>query len=719
MISRMRLVALSVLGLLVALLGVSNAVAQKEDLSVLGGWIEWSDASNALHHTLNGEAFRLLEKRRAAIQNLKTPDRWRARISEMRGVLMKVVGPFPEKTPLNAKTMSSTDKPGYRIEKIVFESMPGFYVTGCLFSPAQRVSQTPAILYLSGHTDEAFRSPRYQHVILNLVKKGFIVFAMDPAGQGERLQYYDPVLKRSAVGGSTAEHSYVGRQCFLAGSSAARYFAWDGIRAIDYLISRPEVDAKRIGVTGLSGGGTQTSYVMALDERVTAAAPSCYITSFRRLLESIGPQDAEQNFNAGLANGIDHADFLEVRAPRPTLLVATTGDFFSIQGARETFEEARLAFRSLGAEDKLDMVEDDFGHGYTRKTLEAIYRFFQKHLSNPGDPSDEELPVIPVEEITVTKTGQLSNSLGGESIFSLNRAQAQKLIERLEQSRGDFPNHLQKVKAEARRLSGYQAPGTLAGVVFRGRVVRDGYRIEKYVLPGEGQCLVPVLLMVPDRGSNMPALIYLHPQGKAAGAEPGGELERLVKQGYAVLAPDLSGTGETGRVTDAVSFLGVQVGRSIVGIRAADIGRCVQFLKNYHNLDRDNIGAVAVGSLTIALLHAAALNESIKKIVLIEPLISYQAVVMNRNHNLEPGALIGSVLASYDLPDLAACLAPRKLMMVNCVDQLLKPAGVELVDKSLEVARRAYTAQGITGNFTIQSTSPGQPLGDLIGSWLK
>jgi cephalosporin-C deacetylase-like acetyl esterase len=707
------------LGFLAALFGCADAVAQKEDLSVLSGWIEWSDASNALHHTLNGEAFILLEKRTAVIQNLRTPDRWRTRLREMQGILRKVVGPFPEKTPLNAKSMSSTDKPGYRIEKIVYESMPGFYVTGCLFLPAQRVGPTPAILYLSGHTDEAFRNPRYQHVILNLVKKGFIVFAMDPAGQGERLQYYDPASKRSAVGGATTEHSYVGKQCFLSGSSAARYFAWDGIRAIDYLISRPEVDAKRIGVTGLSGGGTQTSYIMALDERVTAAAPSCYITSYRRLLESIGPQDAEQNFNAGLANGIDHADFLEVRAPRPTLLVATTGDFFSIQGARETFEEAKLAFRSLGAENKLDMVEDDSGHGYTRKTREAIYRFFQKHLSQPGDPSDEEFPVIPVEEITVTKTGQVSNSLGGESIFSLNRALAQGLIERLEKSRGDLPNHLLKVKAEALRLSGYQAPGALAGVVFRGRVIREGYRIEKYVLPGEGRCLVPVLLMVPDRGTNAPVLIYLHPQGKAAGTEPGGELESLVKQGYAVLAPDLSGTGETGRVTDAVAFLGVQVGRSIVGIRAADINRCVQFLKNRQNIDHDNIGAVAVGSLTIALLHAAAVNESIKKIVLIEPLVSYQAVVMNCYHSLEPGALIGSVLASYDLPDLAACLAPRKLMMINCVDQLPKPAAADLIDQSLAVARRAYSAKGIAGNFAIQRTSPGQPLADLIGSWLK
>src|SRR5207247_11191104 len=113
-----------------------------------------------------------------------------------------------------------------------------------------------------------------------------------------------------------------------------------------YLASRPEVDPARLGVTGISGGGTQTAYIAALDDRVAAAAPTCYITSFRRLFESIGPQDAEQTFNGGVAAGPDHADFRECRGPQPTLLVATTRDFFSIQGARETFAEAQGAFRA-------------------------------------------------------------------------------------------------------------------------------------------------------------------------------------------------------------------------------------------------------------------------------------------------------------------------------------------------------------------------------------
>jgi len=159
---------------------------------------------------------------------------------------------------------------------------------------------------------------------------------------------------------------------------------WDGIRAVDYLLTRKEVDPARIGVTGQSGGGTQSSYIFAFDERIKAGAPVNYITGFRRLLESIGPQDAEQNFFQGILNGITHADLLEVRAPNPALIGAGTRDFFSIQGARESYAEIRNVYKAYGAEGNIGIVEDDYGHGYTVKLRESLYAFFQNHLNNPG-----------------------------------------------------------------------------------------------------------------------------------------------------------------------------------------------------------------------------------------------------------------------------------------------------------------------------------------------
>src|SRR5690606_10944382 len=158
--------------------------------------------------------------------------------------------------------------------------------------------------------------------------------------------YFDPETGKSKVGGTTKEHSYPGAQAFITGSSQARYMIWDGIRSVDYLLSRKEVDPDRIGITGRSRGGTQSSYIAAFDERIKAVAPENYITSFQRLIESLGPQDAEQNFFHGIKRGIDHADLLEVRAPKPALVITTTRDAFSILGARETAREVARVYQA-------------------------------------------------------------------------------------------------------------------------------------------------------------------------------------------------------------------------------------------------------------------------------------------------------------------------------------------------------------------------------------
>src|SRR5690554_4965036 len=188
------------------------------------------------------------------------------------------------------------------IEKLYFESRPGYYVTAIFCYPENRTEPLPAILFCSGHAAEGFRSTTYQTMIFNYAKKGFAVLAFDPIGQGERIRYLDESGKPRL--GSTIEHSYPGSQSFLAGISPANFFIWDGIRAVDYLMTREEVDPQRIGITGRSGGGTQTAYIAAMDERIHAAAPECYITTFDKLLKSKGPQDAEQKLKHGIAKGI-------------------------------------------------------------------------------------------------------------------------------------------------------------------------------------------------------------------------------------------------------------------------------------------------------------------------------------------------------------------------------------------------------------------------------
>jgi len=729
-----------IIALLFILCGVffNNASlrAQNEDLSVISRWTMYTDCQNSLYRYLYSVAFQQLDAREKEVAGLTTKTKWRQRQLKVQDILSNIVGPFPAKTPLNAKIVDTVQKQGYSIEKIIYESMPSYYVTACLFLPDEHTTKTPAIIYCSGHTDIGFRSPVYQHVILNLVQKGFIVFAFDPIGQGERLQYYDPAIGESRIGGSTLEHSYPGAQCFMTGSSQAFYMIWDGIRAVDYLLTRPEVDADRIGITGRSGGGTQSSYIAAFDHRIYAAAPESYITSFKRLLESTGPQDAEQNFYHGIVNGIDHADLLEVRAPKPTLLIATTRDFFSIQGARETAAEVKNAYRLLGKPDNFFMVEDDAPHQSTLKNREAMYAFFQKHLELPGSSRNVKTDTLSSKELQITETGQIKTSLQGETIYSLNRVRAQTLENNLYKTRKNDPGYPETIINKAKELSGYLTPKSNTNAVFTGRFQWEGYTVEKFFIRGEGNYVIPFILLKPEQGDKHPVVVYIHPRGKSANIGPGSEMEWFVKKGYMVIAPDVLGIGETGPgdfIGDAYNFkvgkssyniwfLGILTKRSLVGIRAADINSIVNYIKSRDDVLPMQIKAVARGDMCQVLLHAAVFDRSILNVALIEPLVSYLSIVKNEYY--QPGLIhstVAGALTTYDLPDLAACLAPRKLLMVNVIDHNRKPAPQSLVDQELTVVYKIYADKNQEKNFEIisQDYNSHPDLKDVLLSWLK
>jgi hypothetical protein len=530
---------------------INSILLAQDDLKVLHlrnvNWLHYSDAPNSLYRYLAREAYHMLEERENEVSRINSLEGWKERQKQLRKTLHKIIGPFPEKTPLNARITRTIENEGFRVEHIIFESQPGFYVTSSMYIPdGTSQEKKPVVIYCSGHTAEGYRSNVYQRKITNLVLKGFIVFAFDPVGQGERLEYFNSETGRSTVGGPTSEHSYAGAQAFISGSSLARFMIWDGIRAVDYLLTREEVDPERIGITGRSGGGTQSSYIAAIDERIYASAPEAFITSFTRLFQSIGPQDAEQNLFNGIMHGIDHSDLLTVRAPKPTLMITTTNDFFSIQGAREAEREVSRIFNAYGKPDNFGRAEDIEAHASTSKNREAMYAFFQKHLNNPGSPVDMDVELLSQEELMVTPTGQISTSFDAETVFSINRRESKTLLSLLNDSRHDLEKHLPSVVPSAKKLSGYIEPsGKKSEPVFTGRIPRDDYMIEKYFIEGEGDYVIPYLLMIPEQ-PNSKVIIYLHPSGKAAEAGHGDEIEWFLKRGYTIIAPDLLGIGETG-----------------------------------------------------------------------------------------------------------------------------------------------------------------------------
>lgn len=657
-------------GFFLCLASVDLAHAQ-EDLQVLNkNWLHFSDAPTSIYRHFSQEAYQLLEERRQKIAGINSLEDWQQRQQEVKSKFEKVLGLFPEKTPLNPQVTKKINKDSYNVEHIVYESQPGFYVTSSLYLPKGKKKNLPAIVYCSGHAEEGYRSDTYQHVILNLVSKGFAVFAFDPVGQGERLEYYSDETGRSGIGGPTKEHSYPGAQAFVAGRSQAWFMIWDGIRAVDYLLTRKEIDPKRIGITGRSGGGTQSAYIAAIDDRIYAAAPENYITSFQRLIETNGPQDAEQNFLHGIVEGLDHADLLAVRAPKPNLMITTTRDIFNIQGARETWLEVSKIYEAYGKKNHFSMVEDDAAHASTLKNREAMYAFFQEHLELPGNPKDEEVSKLTADELMVTPSGQLATSFKGETVFSINK----KLTESSTRISGD-------VVEKAKFLSGFRDPSNKAEPVMTGRLQREGYVIEKYYVKGEGDYIIPYLLAIPEQ-PNQQAVLYLHAAGKTAGIAVGGEIEDMVRKGYTVLAPDLLGLGEVGSsqaVGDSnfegssynVWFGFLLTGRSIVGVHASDIIRLGRLLKNQ---GIKTVHGWANCKLGPALLHAAAFDPLFAKLILVESPVSYTSLVTH--HQYKPEYVMGTVpaaLTAYDLPQLVASITHSKLLLISPVDAAGEP----------------------------------------------
>ena len=311
---------------------------------------------NALYQYLDGIAAKDEAARRETIAKITTRDEAEARQQQVRTKLLELVGGNFQRTPLNARVLGSTQLDGFRIEKVLFDSQPNFPVTALLYLPDQPHSpgapsmtassswvgshKLPAIGMAPGHSP-AGKAGDFA-LASTFARNGFAVLSYDPIGQGERLQYPDPAHPgQSLASRPTGEHGEAGLQPTLIGDAVARYFAWDGIRAVDYLISRPEVDPDRIGAFGCSGGGAMTALLGAADHRVHAIATACYITSMDTLLPAIGPQDAEQSIPGFIAAGFDLADWVELAAPRPYAIVGTTGDMFPWKGLLASAQEAR------------------------------------------------------------------------------------------------------------------------------------------------------------------------------------------------------------------------------------------------------------------------------------------------------------------------------------------------------------------------------------------
>ena len=676
----------------------SASAADRGELRVLS--LETTPAPQKMLYTyLSNAAQKLFDVRRAVVVELKTPEDVHRRQAEIREKFLAALGGFPERTPLNARVVGALDGPGCRLERVIYESRPEHHVTASLFLPTgSGPGPFPGVLVPCGHSANGKGAEPYQRACILMAQNGIAVLCFDPIGQGERAQLLDQTGK-PAISGSTTEHSLIGVGALLVGGNTAAFNIWDGIRGLDYLAGRPEVDPQQLGCTGNSGGGTLTAYLMALDERIVAAAPSCYITTLERLFATLGPQDAEQNITGQVAFGMEHADYLMLRAPRPTLICVGTRDYFDITGAWTTFREAKQLYGLLGYGERVDLFEYNDEHGFSRPRRQAAMRWMRRWLSHKDDAQVEgEFPIFTDPQLQCTRTGQALDDFKGRSAFDLSREKANELV--AQRAAFQAGHSREEWVQEVRRLIGLPESPAAVHPVEVSRLQRDGMTIRKLTFETTPGILVPGLWYEPAAGSDKVLTLVIHGRGKQAVANAGGILESEAQAGRRALALDLRGIGETAPGEPATNkllgtdpreaFLALHLSRPLLGQRVADVLAVVGGLIEEGVSEIRLTGMGAAGPVA---LHAALLEPRLAALGLNGCVVSWTDVVhtplaVNQLTNVVPNAL-----AVYDLPDLAAALAPRPLWLVDPVNALGRPLNAAEVEAAYEPVKKAYASQ--------------------------
>ena len=564
-----------------------------------------------------------LDKREAEVREIHTTQQAEARKVRTRELLLKSLNGLPDyKGPLNAHVRGVLDAGDYRIEKLTYESLPRYLVTANLYVP-KSAGKHPAVLFAMGHWEEG--KPYGQEIAGNLARKGFVVLVFDPMGQGERQQAYEARSGRSLIGGSVNQHMLNGATSLLIGDGLMRYFVNDGMRGIDYLITRPEVDAERIGMTGCSGGGTVTTFVSALDPRVKVAAPACYMQTFRALVN--GPTgDSEQSNPGFVAMGLDQTDLVELFAPKPWLISSTQQDFFTPAGAKPVFEEARRWYALYGAEDRIKWVVGPGEHGTPVEVREAIYDWMIRWLAKDSKASakEEDIPKFAAHQLWATEKGQL----GPES---------RELYE--------IVNERMKARQSAADLLAYLKRGT--------QETEPDPELVMDVVPSQGTTRSGRGVLIVERQREMEA--------RARELSAQGDVVLIVHPRGLPLLPTVA--AEFG---DLNSIRASLVGLDLPLLRARDVMRGVDRLSQMEGVKE--IRAEARNLAGYWLLAAAALDQRISSVRLIETPLSIRAAFSAPvTKNLYQVAMTGFSL-HWDTQDLVELIKPRKVTWLDPAD---------------------------------------------------
>ncbi|GAA4653811.1 alpha/beta hydrolase family protein [Anaerocolumna aminovalerica] len=611
-----------------------------------------------------------LEKGRIHRSQISTKEQLKKRQAYIRKLFLDSLGGIPScETPLKPQVTGTITGNGFHIEKVIYQSRPDCFVTANLYIPNGLQKPSGAVLFLCGHDPLAKHSEEYQMVCQCLTKRGLIVLALDPIGQGERLSYYDNGIE--VINQGTTEHTHAGFQCLMTGYPSARYFLHDALRGIDYLLTRPEVDPANIGVTGNSGGGTQTSMLMLWDDRVKAFAPGTFITGYEENLLTGVPQDAEQNWPGLIQYGFDHEDILLSVAPKPVAVLAASYDFFPIEGTRKTVEAARKYWEIWGKEEDLHYIEDVSKHSYSYQLAQAAGEFFAKTLGvTAGEAIPyEDIKLFEQSELWCTGKGQIREErkntrfIFEENLTLLTRLQEEREIQEEENRKKDRVYNWLKEQVFYQRVP---CPVNLRDI---GEFDYYNLSVKSYIWRSQERIMNHCLAFKDHTFHNTAScpIIAVWDGGTGKLEEHIDWIKGQCQKGKTIFVLNTSGVGGISPYPIGIRGMGdmfgtmykladdlIRFGDSLCALRIYDVIRMVDMLQEFDGTDHENIHIYAHGKQGVYGILAAFIDKRIKNLSIEQPMPSYGSWVGDRCYTMEDAMsiILPQALKFFDLDEI-------------------------------------------------------------------
>lgn len=653
---------------------------------------------------------------------IRTPEQMTTRNTFVREKSIEMIHGLPRRNPLNPVIVKSFERDGYKVENVMFESQPDFWVTGNLYVPFQGSGPYPGIISPCGHYPTARGYAEYQSAYVSFARHGFVVLAYDPIGQGERRHFWNPMTQVNELGGAvTWEHSLPGQLLLLLGDDLTHYRVWDGMRGIDYLQTRPEVDARKIGCAGHSGGGTLTKFIAAMDERVQCAAINEGGTANRwpvhiPLYEPMGTGDTEQHLFPAEIYGIDDVDLQAAVAPRPLL---ATIEHYSPAFNRAA-EAIRARYQLLGVPERFATAAADDPHAWTVKLrLANVDWFCRWFYSRQGPVAEAPFTPEPWENLWCTVDGSIRYSRQGQTIYSVILGkQATLPPERKSPSDSDEHETFRSAMGkEIQEVIRYRPSAQALAPRHDTTVLRKGYTIEKWEFLSAPGIYIPAWVYAPNAGAvDRTAILYVSDTSRVSDGMEFGLLEELALRAHRVVAVDVRGYGATKpphsgdemgefRQVDnpecALTYMAWEMDEDLFGMRVLDVVRSIEYVLSRPEVDPAGVYLIGSGTGALWSLYGAALDTRVKALVAHGGLLSYRALTAVDRYLTESSVFIRDVLKHFDLPQVAAAVANRPLTIIAPHGPMNQEVEISEARKAYEWTSKVYANLGVSGRFQV------------------